>query len=173
VSTLQSAASIFGTLIVSPRSTVNFQGVIPGGTSFSIPQGPPSSNPTTGTGFPWQVDISGGTNILVVASDDRGIGSGGSAPFTVAYASNSSCLNSNSPSSTAGNPAGGSYPTSISDTSSGNGGTSYVIVFFLSHAASADTISAFEATPEVSLVCNFTDSRSFHLIDRLLSQVES
>jgi hypothetical protein len=103
-------------------STVNFYGVIPGGNSFNIPEGSLSTTNDTGTGFNWTVDISGGTNILVVAGDDRGIGSGGSAPFTVAYSSNSSCLSSISPSSTAGSPAGGSYPTSTSGSSSGSGG---------------------------------------------------
>ncbi|KAH9031670.1 hypothetical protein EDB85DRAFT_1891060 [Lactarius pseudohatsudake] len=67
-----------------------------------------------GTGFSWTVDISSGTNILIIGGDDRRIGSGGVAPFTVAPSVNSSCLNSTSPSSTAGNPAGGSYPTSTS-----------------------------------------------------------
>ncbi|KAI9509270.1 hypothetical protein F5148DRAFT_1189042 [Russula earlei] len=101
------------------NGTVRFYGAIPGGTSFSIPQGTPSSNNNTGTGFSWTVDITGGTNILLVGGDDRGVGSGGSAPFTVSYSSNSSCLSNNSPSSTPGSPAGGSYPTSTSDTGSG------------------------------------------------------
>ncbi|KAI0252516.1 hypothetical protein BJV78DRAFT_1124573 [Lactifluus subvellereus] len=100
------------------NGTVKFYGVIPGGNSFNIPQGSLSTDTNTGTGFNWVVDIAGGTNILVVAGDDRGIGAGGSAPFTVAYASNGSCLTSNSPSSTAGSPAGGSYPTSPSDNTS-------------------------------------------------------
>ncbi|KAH9171382.1 hypothetical protein EDB89DRAFT_2243560 [Lactarius sanguifluus] len=104
------------------NGTVNFYGVIPGGNSFNIPQGSLSTNTDTGTGFNWTVDITGGTNIFVVAGDDRGIGSGGSAPFTVAYSANSSCLSSNSPSSTAGSPAGGSYPTSTSSSPSGSSG---------------------------------------------------
>ncbi|KAI0000168.1 hypothetical protein BJV74DRAFT_146232 [Russula compacta] len=105
------------------NGTVNFYGVIPGGTSFAIPQGSITTNNVTGTGFDWLVDITGGTNLLLVGSDDRGIGSGGSAPFTISYAQNSSCLNSNSPSSTAGSPAGGSYPTSTSDSSTSNSGS--------------------------------------------------
>ncbi|KAH9074155.1 hypothetical protein EDB83DRAFT_2656619 [Lactarius deliciosus] len=104
------------------NGTVNFYGVIPGGNSFNIPQGSLSTNTDTGTGFNWTVDITGGTNIFIVAGDDRGIGSGGSAPFTVAYSANSSCLSSGSPSSTAGSPAGGSYPTSTSSPSSGSSG---------------------------------------------------
>ncbi|KAH8987813.1 hypothetical protein EDB92DRAFT_1801048 [Lactarius akahatsu] len=104
------------------NGTVNFYGVIPGGNSFNIPQGSLSTNTDTGTGFNWTVDITGGTNIFVVAGDDRGIGSGGSAPFTVAYSANSSCLSGSSPSSTAGSPAGGSYPTSTSSSPSGSSG---------------------------------------------------
>ncbi|KAI9458688.1 hypothetical protein BJY52DRAFT_420513 [Lactarius psammicola] len=106
---------------------VNFYGVIPGGDSFNIPQGPLSTNAVTGTGFSWTVDITGGTNFLIVGNDDRGIGSGGVAGFTVAPSTNSSCLSSSSPSSTAGSPAGGSFPTSSSPTStsgSSSGGSS-------------------------------------------------
>jgi hypothetical protein len=39
----------------------------------------------------------------------------------MAYSANNTCLNNNSPSSTPGSPAGGSYPTSTSDTSTGSG----------------------------------------------------
>jgi len=39
----------------------------------------------------------------------------------MAYSENNTCLNNNSPSSTPGSPAGGSYPTSTSDTSRGSG----------------------------------------------------
>ena len=99
------------------RRTVKLHGVIPGGNSFDIPQGPLYTNNATGTGFNWTADVRGGTDILIVGGDDRGFGSGGVAPFTVAYSANSSCLNSTSPSSTPGNPAGGSYPTSFSDSS--------------------------------------------------------
>jgi hypothetical protein len=107
------------------NGTVSFYGTIPGGTSFAIPQGSLSSNTDTGTGFNWTVDIAGGTNVLLVANDDRGTGSGGSAGNVIAYSSNNSCLNNNSPSSTAGNPAGGSYPTSTSDSSNNNGSGSH------------------------------------------------
>lgn len=106
-----------------PRRTVGFYGAIPGGTSFAVPQGSLSTNNSTGTGFGWTVDITGGTNVIIIGNDGRGIGSGGSAPFTISYSGNNSCLKSTSPSSTAGSPAGGSYPTSTgtsgSNTSSG------------------------------------------------------
>ncbi|KAH9031672.1 hypothetical protein EDB85DRAFT_1865648 [Lactarius pseudohatsudake] len=118
------------------NGTVNFYGVIPGGNSFNIPQGSLSTNNDTGTGFNWTVDITGGTNIFVVAGDDRGIGSGGSAPFTVAYSANSSCLSGSSPSSTAGSPAGGSYPTSTSSSgSSGGHSLRLVNIFFIGGVA--------------------------------------
>lgn len=106
---------------VPPCRTANFYGTIPGGTSFSIPQGALSTNNDTGTGFNWTADITGGTNVLLIGSDGRGMGSGGSAGFTVSYSTNGSCLSGSSPSSTAGNPAGGSYPTSTSEPSSSNG----------------------------------------------------
>src|SRR6267154_789314 len=100
--------------------TVNFYGTIPGGTSFAIPPGSLSTNNVTGTGFNWTVDIDSGTNILLIANDDSGIGAGGYVDYTIAPFVDSSCLNNNSPSSTAGNPAGAINPTSTSE-SSGNG----------------------------------------------------
>jgi hypothetical protein len=106
-----------------PHRTVNFYGAIPGGISFAIPQGTLSTTNDTGTGFEWTVDITGGTNVLLVGGDARGLGSGGSAPFTISYSGNTSCINSTSPSSTAGSPAGGTYPTSTSSGSSGSTGS--------------------------------------------------
>jgi hypothetical protein len=117
-SVIRRALTSFG--YVLPCRSVSFYGTIPGGTSFLIPQGSVSTNNNTGTGFNWTVDITGGTNVLLIGNDDRGIGSGGSAAFTISYATNNSCLDSNSPSSTAGSPAGGSYPTSTSGSSTGN-----------------------------------------------------
>ncbi|KAF8257135.1 hypothetical protein EI94DRAFT_1760487 [Lactarius quietus] len=61
------------------NGTVNFHGVIPGGNFFAIPEGSLTTDNTTGTGFEWTIDIAGGTNIIIVAGDDRGIGSGGSS----------------------------------------------------------------------------------------------
>ncbi|KAF8493429.1 hypothetical protein F5888DRAFT_822035 [Russula emetica] len=97
----------------SPNGTVNFYGTIPGGNSFTIPQGSLSTNNDTGTGFNWTVDIVSGTNVLLIGGDNEGVGSGGSVQYTIGYGGNSSCLNNNSPSSTPGNPAG-SYSTSTS-----------------------------------------------------------
>lgn len=123
LSQLGAANSFHPSRHVLPCRTVSFYGTIPGGTSFVIPQGPISNNNDTGTGFDWTVDIAGGTNILLVGKDDRGEGSGGSAGFIISYAANNSCLDNNSPSSTAGNPAGGSYPTSTSESSSDGSGS--------------------------------------------------
>ena len=69
-----------------------------------------------GTGFQWVPTVRAGTTLLVVAGDDRGLGKGGSDLFTVSAGlfPNSSCSSNTSPSSTAGPPAGGSYPTNAS-----------------------------------------------------------
>ncbi|KAI0064397.1 hypothetical protein BV25DRAFT_317474 [Artomyces pyxidatus] len=104
------------------NGTVALQGVIPGGDSFQIPTTTLSTNEQTGTGFNWTVDVRGGTAMLIVAGDDGGLGRGGSAPYTVSYASDTSCLQADSPSSTPGSPAGGSYPTSIQTGGGGSGG---------------------------------------------------
>ncbi|KAF8269216.1 hypothetical protein EI94DRAFT_1725804 [Lactarius quietus] len=106
----------------SVRGTVNFYGVIPGGDAFNIPQSSLSTNNSTGTGFSWTVDITGGTDILIIGGDGRGIGTGGAAPFTVAYSANNTCMSGTSPSSTAGSPAGGSYPTSTGNWSNNQSG---------------------------------------------------
>ncbi|KAK1231437.1 hypothetical protein PQX77_005446 [Marasmius sp. AFHP31] len=99
----------------------SFLGVIPGGDSFKIPQGEITNKASDGlgTGFDWTPNIRAGTVLHIVASDGRGTGNGGSTRPTVGDNPNrdNSCLNGQSPSSTAGSPAGGSYPTD----SSGNG----------------------------------------------------
>ena len=104
--------------------TTKFYVAIPGGISSTIPQSPLSSagevaNNETGIGFPWTVDITGGTNVILVGSDDRGMGSGGHAAYTIAPTPDDGCLDSTSPSSTPGSPAGGSYPTSALQSNSG------------------------------------------------------
>ena len=114
-------SSMTRTAIMPPCRTVDFYGIVPGGTSFTIPQGALSTIDQAGTGFNWTVDIAGGTDILLVANDDRGIGSGGHVEYTIATSLNNSCLNNNSPSSTAGTPAGGSFPTSSEPSSNGGG----------------------------------------------------
>ncbi|KAF9269576.1 hypothetical protein L218DRAFT_1072400 [Marasmius fiardii PR-910] len=103
------------------QGNVSFLGVIPAGQAFQIPQGTitDGSSNGTGLGFTWKPNIRSGTPLHIVASDGRGTGSGGSSRITVGDnpSNDLSCLNDTSPSATAGNPAGGSYPTD----SNGNG----------------------------------------------------
>ncbi|KDQ58743.1 hypothetical protein JAAARDRAFT_47090 [Jaapia argillacea MUCL 33604] len=110
------------------QSTPTFTGVIPGGESFSIPQGTITDQSAngTGTGFSWTPSIRGGTTVMIVAGDSRGPGSGGSVLFTVSSGPNNdgSCLSNSSPSSTPGSPAGGSYPTSSTGAGTGNSNSS-------------------------------------------------
>lgn len=61
--------------------------------------------------------------MVLLGGDNRGPGSGGSATYIVNYGDNS-CLSDQSPSSTPGSPAGGSYPTSTSGAGTGGGGGS-------------------------------------------------
>ncbi|KAH6918205.1 hypothetical protein BKA70DRAFT_1087819, partial [Coprinopsis sp. MPI-PUGE-AT-0042] len=104
-----------------------YHGVIPGGNAFEIPQGPITDVPQFGRGFDWRCNLRTGTQVLLVAGDDRGIAVGGSLDTVVANPSNgdSSCLNDDSPSSTPGTPAGGVYPTGIGENpGNSNGGGS-------------------------------------------------
>lgn len=113
----------------APQGTPNFYGVIPGGESFQIPVGniDDESNAGQGTGFSWKPNLVVGTTVIIVAGDNRGNGTGGSDLSTVSGNINNdaSCLNNNSPSSTPGSPAGGSYPTNSNGAGTGgNGGSS-------------------------------------------------
>lgn len=105
-------------------STPQFQGVIPGGQSFDIPVGATTARTGEGIGFNWTPSVRISTTLLLVGGDDRGPGIAGSNPYTLQQGSSQSCLNSTSPSSTPGSPAGGSYPTSTdgSGVNTGNGG---------------------------------------------------
>ena len=97
-----------------------FYGVIPGGESFNITAGELSTVQEQGLGFNWTPNIRGGTTLIVGAGDDRGLGAGGSVTYIVSTGNgNTTCLDTSSPSSTAGSPAGGSYPTSTSEASDG------------------------------------------------------
>ncbi|KAL5523056.1 hypothetical protein ACEPAF_1323 [Sanghuangporus sanghuang] len=93
-----------------------FYGVIPGGDSFNITVGDLTTVSEQGVGFNWTPNIRGGTTLVVGAGDDRGLGAGGSVTYIVSTGNgNTTCLDNSSPSSTAGSPAGGSYPTSTSE----------------------------------------------------------
>ena len=93
---------------------LQFQGVIPGGQSFQMDE---AENPYTfyskqgSLAFNWTVSIRGGSEFIIIGGDSVGIGSGGhSGILGVAasgYKSNNTCINNQSPSSTAGSPAGG------------------------------------------------------------------
>ncbi|KAM6503585.1 hypothetical protein JOM56_000528 [Amanita muscaria] len=106
------------------QGTPNFLGVIPGGQSFSIPESQITNVQSEGTGFSWTPSLRGGTTLMIVGGDDRGNGTAGSSFLVVSSgtANNGSCLTNNSPSSTPGSPAGGSYPTSTSGSGTGGGG---------------------------------------------------
>jgi hypothetical protein len=94
--------------------TTQFLGIIPGGNSFQIPVSGLTSVPSQGFGFTWTPSVRGGTTLQLVGGDGRGTGSGGSTFFIVSsgVSPNNGCLNDQSPSSTPGSPAGGSYATS-------------------------------------------------------------
>lgn len=104
------------------QGTPYFQGVIPGGQSFSVPV--PTNNlsvvPAEGIGFTWTPSVRAGTTVILLGGDNRGPGTGGSSTYIVNFGDNS-CLNDQSPSSTPGSPAGGSYPTSTSGAGTGGG----------------------------------------------------
>ncbi|KAI0346612.1 hypothetical protein BDW22DRAFT_1352763 [Trametopsis cervina] len=99
-------------------STPFFAGIIPGGQSLMVPQGSLTTVPEQGLGFSWTPSIRAGTTVLIIAGDNRGIGSGGSSTYIIGFG-DGSCLDSGSPSSTPGSPAGGSYPTSTSGAGTG------------------------------------------------------
>ncbi|KAI0312159.1 hypothetical protein OF83DRAFT_1067664 [Amylostereum chailletii] len=103
------------------NGTVRFVGIIPGGQSFEIPVTGVTNDASTGTGFSWTPDVRAGTSMLVAAGDDRGLGKGGSASYIINTGTNESCIVSDSPSSTPGSPAGGSYPTSTDGSLVGGG----------------------------------------------------
>ncbi|KAL0569778.1 hypothetical protein V5O48_012189 [Marasmius crinis-equi] len=110
------------------QGNVSFLGVIPGGQSFKIPQtSDATAKDGTGTGFDWTPNVRSGTTFHIVASDSRGTGNGGSSRTTVGDSQSTDgnqCLNNQSPSSTPGSPAGGSYPTDSSGNGTNGGGSS-------------------------------------------------
>ncbi|EED83131.1 predicted protein [Postia placenta Mad-698-R] len=103
------------------QGTPTFQGVIPGGQSFSIPESNFSTVPEEGYGFDWTPSVRIGTTVILVGSDNSGAGTGGSGLYIVSQGSSQSCLDASSPSSTPGSPAGGTYPTSTSGAGVGDG----------------------------------------------------
>jgi hypothetical protein len=107
-------------LACSSRS-VQFYGVIPGGQSFQLNQGTLTTVNNEGYGFNWITLVRAGTTVLLVGGDSRGIGSAGWTQQNVNQGG-TTCLNSSSPSSTPGSPAGGAYPTGSNGVGTGGGG---------------------------------------------------
>ena len=101
----------FAQLTVVPNSTPDFQGIIPGGQSFTIPESNLSTLPGGSQGFTWIPPLRADTRLIITGGDSRGVGTAGSASWDVLSGSQD-CINSNSPSTTPGNPAGG-VPTSM------------------------------------------------------------
>lgn len=98
--------------------------LIPGGQSSRINVVNSGSAPGGTTGFSWTPDIRAGTNIIISAGDSRGVGTGGSVNTAVGNnpSQNSSCIDSSSPSSTAGTPAGAVQTSSVPTGNSSSGG---------------------------------------------------
>ncbi|GBE88599.1 hypothetical protein BKA93DRAFT_819466 [Sparassis latifolia] len=105
------------------QGTPQFHGVIPGGQSFAIPEGSLTTVANEGLGFSWTPSVRTGTTLLLLGGDNRGPGTGGSGFYIMSQGDSNTCLNSTSPSSTPGSPAGGSYPTSTNGASTGGGGS--------------------------------------------------
>lgn len=100
---------------------MKFWGAVPGGNGFII--NGPSTQDQGKQGLSWDAAISTGTGLIIVAGDNRGFGSGGSFQgFLQPGNGTTSCLNDNSPKTTPGSPAGGSYPTDSSGHKTGGSG---------------------------------------------------
>lgn len=121
-------------LILVICRTTNFLGVIPGGQSFSIPQGEITTVVSLGTGFTWTPSLRGGTTFILIGGDARGNGTAGMWQSVVSFGINdiTNCLSDNSPSSTAGSPAGGiqtstsAFTPASTSTSNNSSPTAYV-----------------------------------------------
>ncbi|KZV95902.1 hypothetical protein EXIGLDRAFT_734385 [Exidia glandulosa HHB12029] len=102
---------------------VSLIGVVPGGNSFNIDtsQGTKSSDGTQ-IGFNWTPDVPQFTDILLVAGDASGRGSGGSTGIINIGGGPKDCLTGTYPTSTPGTPAGGVYATNASGGSTGSSG---------------------------------------------------
>ncbi|KAM6490682.1 hypothetical protein JOM56_014025 [Amanita muscaria] len=93
------------------QGTPSFVGVIPGGLSFPISEESGISiiatTPIEEIGFSWLPRIREGTQLVIVGGDNRGLGTGGQVPYTIAHSDNSSCVTAGrGPSITPGAVAG-------------------------------------------------------------------
>jgi hypothetical protein len=59
-----------------------------------------------GISFSWLPSIREGTQLVIVGGDNRGLGTGGKAPFTIAHSDDSSCVTADSAGITPGAVAG-------------------------------------------------------------------
>ncbi|KIM22273.1 hypothetical protein M408DRAFT_12104 [Serendipita vermifera MAFF 305830] len=108
--TLTQCGSIDISFSDSAQGNVELMGLIPGGTSFSIPV-PNGARRTT-----WSpITVTAGTGVMLVAGDSRGRGTGGSSFIFIVQGGSDGCLNSGSGatvySSTNSPYAGGQYAT--------------------------------------------------------------
>lgn len=81
-------------------SPVHIYGIIPGGQSFDL------NVPSSGTNFDWTANVREGTQMLFLAVGGNNE-NGGSTDIATVTSGSSDCINTQSPSSTAGPPAGG------------------------------------------------------------------
>ncbi|KAL5527360.1 hypothetical protein ACEPAG_6151 [Sanghuangporus baumii] len=112
---------------------VDILGLIPGGESFEI-----ANVIDTSTSLQWTADLRSGTQIVFVAGDRGGLGTGGSSDvMNISEGNDDNCINDTSPSSTNGPAAGGvssttqsqgGSPTSGSDGGAGTNGGSIPIL---------------------------------------------
>lgn len=81
---------------------VDILGVVPAGQSFEIANVTDSS-----TSFDWTANVRSGTQVMFVAGDKDGLGTGGSSDvMQISEGDSDSCINDNTPSSTTGDAAG-------------------------------------------------------------------
>ncbi|KAL5508280.1 hypothetical protein ACEPAH_5899 [Sanghuangporus vaninii] len=89
---------------------VDILGLIPGGESFGI-----ANVADTSTSLQWTADLRSGTQIMFVAGDRDGLGTGGSSDImNISEGNDDSCINDTSPSST-NDPATGGVSSTTQD----------------------------------------------------------
>jgi hypothetical protein len=105
---LTQCGSLQVTFSDTAQGQVTLIGIIPGGQSFSIPV---ANNARSVTWSP--IRVPAGTGVMLVAGDDRGLGTGGSAFIMIVKNGSSGCLRAGDPvySSTPAPYAGGQYAT--------------------------------------------------------------
>ncbi|EJD51188.1 hypothetical protein AURDEDRAFT_111821 [Auricularia subglabra TFB-10046 SS5] len=102
---------------------VSIMCVIPGGNSFAIDTSAGKDIGSGQIGFQWTPDVPQFTDIILVAGDASGRGSGGSTGIINIGGGTKDCLTGTYPSSTPGTPAGGVYATNSNGGKSQGGGT--------------------------------------------------